>query len=121
VSPCPPTAGFVYKLVEVEGRPVAKRSEDKVTRGGRKTAVRRHRATGTAVVEVLHSQEAPVEHDGDRALQVPFVKGGEPLGRWPTLDESREHLRHVLTTLPWEGLKLSRGEPAIPTTYEEHG
>ena len=41
-----PTAGFVYKLVEVEGRAVAKRSEDKSTRGGRKTAVRRHRSTG---------------------------------------------------------------------------
>ena len=25
----------------------------------------------------------------------------------------------VLTTLPWQGLALSRGEPAIPTTYEE--
>ena len=39
-----PTAGFVYKLVEVEGRSVAKRSEDKSTQGGRKTALRRHRA-----------------------------------------------------------------------------
>ena len=37
----------------------------------------------------------------------------------PTLDESRAHLQSVLTTLPWRGLSLSRGEPAIPTTYEE--
>ncbi|MGH8971239.1 MAG: nicotinate phosphoribosyltransferase, partial [Actinomycetes bacterium] len=36
-----PTAEFVYKLVEVEGRPVAKRSEHKTTVGGRKTALRR--------------------------------------------------------------------------------
>jgi nicotinate phosphoribosyltransferase len=114
-----PTAGFVYKLVEVEGRPVAKRSENKMTHGGRKTVVRRHRATGTAVSEVLHSQGAPTERDGDRALQVPFVKAGEPVGAWPTLGESRTHLRRALTTLPWEGLKLSRGEPAIPTIYEE--
>jgi nicotinate phosphoribosyltransferase len=115
-----PTAGFVYKLVEVDGRPVAKRSEDKMTHGGRKTAVRRHRATGTAVVEVLRSQGAPDEQPGDRLLQVPFVKGGEPVGTWPTLDESRDHLRQVLKTVPWEGLKLSRGEPAVPTVYEEH-
>jgi nicotinate phosphoribosyltransferase len=115
-----PTAGFVYKLVEVDGRPVAKRSEDKMTHGGRKTAVRRHRATGTAVAEVLRSQGAPDEQDGDRLLQVPFVKGGEPVGTWPTLDESRNHFRAVLRTVPWEGLKLSRGEPAIPTVYEEH-
>jgi nicotinate phosphoribosyltransferase len=33
----------------------------------------------------------------------------------PTLDESREHLRAATVTLPWDGLKLSRGEPAIPT------
>jgi nicotinate phosphoribosyltransferase len=33
----------------------------------------------------------------------------------PTLAESREHLRAATVTLPWDGLKLSRGEPAIPT------
>jgi len=113
-----PTAGFVYKLVEVEGRAVAKRSEDKISHGGRKTAVRRHRASGTATEEVVHSQGAPVARDGDRALQVPMVRNGELLAT-RTLDESRAHLQDVLTTLPWRGLSLSRGEPAIPTTYEE--
>src|SRR5699024_10937747 len=38
-----PTAELVYKLVEVEGRPVAKRSSHKESRGGRKSAVRRHK------------------------------------------------------------------------------
>ena len=112
-----PTAEFVYKLVEVDGRPVAKRSEDKSTRGGRKTALRRHRPTGTATEEVVHAQGRPEARDGDRALQVPFVRGGRPVDV-PSLSASRDHLRHVLTTLPWEGLSLSRGEPAIPTTYE---
>jgi nicotinate phosphoribosyltransferase len=114
-----PTAGFVYKLVEVEGRSVAKRSEDKVTHGGRKTAVRRHRSTGTAVQEVLRSQGAPEARDGDRALQVAFLKGGELTADVATLEQSRAHVEYVLTTVPWEGLKLSRGEPAIPTRYEE--
>jgi nicotinate phosphoribosyltransferase len=113
-----PTAGFVYKLVEVEGRAVAKRSEDKATRGGRKTAVRRHRSTGTATEEVVRPQGTPTPRDGDRSLQQPMVRGGTLLDV-PTLDESRDHLRHVLTTLPWQGLALSKGEPAIPTTYEE--
>ena len=54
-----PTAGMVYKLVEVEGRPVAKRSENKATQGGRKIALRRHRATGTATEEVLVSRGRP--------------------------------------------------------------
>jgi nicotinate phosphoribosyltransferase len=113
-----PTAGFVYKLVEVDGRPVAKRSEDKVTHGGRKVAVRRHRASGTATEEIVRSGGDPSSQPGDRALQVAMVRGGERLPG-PTLDESRTHLRSVITTLPWQGLALSRGEPAIPTTYEE--
>ena len=113
-----PTAGFVYKLVAVDGRPVAKRSEDKVTHGGRKVAVRRHRPSGTATEEIVRSGGEPASQPGDRALQVAMVRGGERLPG-PTLDESRAHLRSVITTLPWQGLALSRGEPAIPTTYEE--
>jgi nicotinate phosphoribosyltransferase len=35
-----PTSGFVYKLVEVDGRPVSKRSPGKATVGGRKWAWR---------------------------------------------------------------------------------
>ncbi len=30
--------------------------------------------------------------------------------------ESREHLRQCLISIPWEGLKLSAGDPAIPVT-----
>jgi len=112
-----PTAGFIYKLVEVEGRPVAKRSEDKTSRGGRKSAVRRHRSTGTATEEVVGVGTDPSTREHDRALQVPYLRGGERLDV-PSLSQSRDHLQHVLTTLPWQGLALSRGEPAIPTTYQ---
>ena len=48
-----PTAGMVYKLVEVDGRPVAKRSEHKASHGGRKTALRAHKPTGTAIEEIV--------------------------------------------------------------------
>ena len=113
-----PTAGFVYKLVEVDGRRVAKRSEDKASRGGRKTSVRRHRASGTATEEVVAIQGRPSSADGDRNLQQPMVRSGELLGV-PTLDESRAHLQKVLKTLPWQAFALSKGEPAIPTTFEE--
>lgn len=113
-----PTAGFVYKLVEVEGRAVAKRSEDKVTRGGRKTAVRRHRVSGTATEEVVVAQGQPSALPGDRALQHVLVREGALVGV-RTLEEARAHRAHVLTTLPWQALALSRGEPAIPTTYQE--
>jgi len=110
-----PTAGLVYKLVEVDGRPVVKRSENKSTVGGRKTAVRRHKPTGTATEEIVVSQGVPAHRPNDRLLQRAFVAGGSLLPLVPLAD-SREHLRHCLISIPWEGLKLSAGDPAIPVT-----
>jgi nicotinate phosphoribosyltransferase len=110
-----PTAGLVYKLVEVEGRPVVKRSENKATVGGRKTAIRRHKPTGTATEEVVMSQGVPDHQANDRLLQQSFVAGGEILPPVPLAD-SRAHLRQCLISIPWEGLKLSAGDPAIPVT-----
>ena len=89
-----PTAGMVYKLVEVDGRPVAKRSSSKESRGGAKSAVRRHRPTGTAVEEVVHRRDYAVsvgEHD--RVVPVELVKAGETVSGLPSLDDAREHLR----------------------------
>jgi nicotinate phosphoribosyltransferase len=111
-----PTAGLVYKLVEVDGKAVVKRSENKATVGGRKTAVRRHKPTGTAVEEVVVPQGSPTPAQGDRPLQRAFVRAGVVVDDLPTLAESREHLRQGLISIPWEGLKLSQGEPAIPVT-----
>ncbi|MHA3701330.1 nicotinate phosphoribosyltransferase [Jatrophihabitans sp. YIM 134969] len=131
-----PTAGLVYKLVEVDGRPVAKRSTAKATHGGAKTALRTHRASGTATEEILVSgpgRDAAVEEllasePGTRRLQVPLVRAGErvraepiadaPAGVDPALAAARARLREALGTLPWEGLSLSRGEPAIPVRFE---
>jgi nicotinate phosphoribosyltransferase len=114
-----PTAGMVYKLVEVAGRPVAKRSSHKESRAGRKAALRRHKPTGTALEEVVYvvSADAPVASTDDRELVVPLLRGGQPVTSTATLDESRQRVRDGLVSLPWEGLKLSHGEPAIPTVY----
>ncbi len=109
-----PTAGMVYKLVEVDDRPVVKRSENKATVGGRKTAVRRHKPTGTATEEVVVSQGSPPPQPHDRPLQRPFVRGGEPVAGRPSLVDSREHIQECLISIPWEGLKLSAGDTAIP-------
>ena len=98
---------------------MAKRSQNKASQGGRKYAVRRHRDTGTAYEETVATQFEPDRGPYDRALQRPLLRGGEPAGDLPTLAESREHLRQALITLPWEGLALSQGDPAIPTAYLE--
>jgi nicotinate phosphoribosyltransferase len=117
-----PTAGMVYKLVEVDGRVVAKRSASKESRGGRKSAVRRYKPTGTAVEEVVHQlTRRPPVGPHDRVVPVPLMRAGVPVPDLPTLEQSRELLREALVSVPWEGLKLSRGEPAIPTVFPDGG
>ena len=112
-----PTAGMVYKLVDVDGIPVAKRSTHKESLPGAKRAVRLHRSSGTAVEEVLFpaSGTAPEEPGlQQRELMIPLLRGGEPVPGLPTLEQSREHHAAVMVTLPWEGLALSDGDPAVP-------
>ena len=112
-----PTASMVYKLVEVDGLPVEKRSSHKQSHGGRKEALRLAKDTGTIVEEVVYPYGAsPPGSDGLHAqpLTVPLVRGGEPVGG-DDLDAARQRVAQGLTSLPWDGLKLSRGEPAIPT------
>jgi nicotinate phosphoribosyltransferase len=112
-----PTMGMVYKLVERDGRPVAKKSEGKRSVGGRKNAVRRHDENGIAVAEVVSSRPI-AERDGDRQLVVPLVRGGNRCSE-PTpaeaLLEARAHHERVRTALPPEAWALSRGEPVLET------
>lgn len=113
-----PTAGMVYKLVDVEGRPVAKRSTQKESHGGQKSALRRHKETGTALEEVVYrSGEEPEAQPHDRFLQIPLMRDGKRVDDLPTLEDNRQRLRHALVSLPWEGLKLSHGEPALHTVF----
>jgi nicotinate phosphoribosyltransferase len=112
-----PTAGMVYKLVERDGVPVAKKSEGKHTVGGRKNAVRRHDAGGTALAEVVTS--SPIQpRAGDRNLVVPLVRAGEvcsDASPVEALAAARAHHERVRATLPQEAWALSRGEPALET------
>ncbi len=115
-----PTAGLVYKLVEVDGHPVAKRSRGKAMTGGTKCALRTYRATGVAVEELVYpfgSGGSEVGHLTATTLTTPLIRDGQVVEGLPTLGESRAHLAEQLLTLPWEGLALSRDEPAIHTRF----
>lgn len=97
-----PTCGFVYKLVEVDGRPVEKRSPGKATFGGRKRAFRRHDG-GTDVV-ATGSSPSPA----GRPLQIQVVRGGRATGRFD-LDEARSRQRESVAALgPDRSLLLER-------------
>jgi nicotinate phosphoribosyltransferase len=112
-----PTAGMVYKLVERDGVPVAKRSEGKNSVGGRKSAVRRHDAAGTATAEVVTS-EPVLPRDGDRSLLVELLRGGElcaPATPREALAAARAHHERARDAMPAEAFALSRGDCAIET------
>lgn len=119
-----PTSGFVYKLVARAGSagadgplvPVAKRSTDKISVGGRKWALRRRTPAGIAEAEVIGVEHPPTDDGDDRPLMVELVRGGETVGR-ESLAAARTRHQAALSELPPEAHKLSRGEPAIPTDF----
>jgi nicotinate phosphoribosyltransferase len=131
-----PTAALVYKMVaRADGdgqgplRPVAKRSVGKPSRGGRKWAVRRLDAAGSAVAELVTDAEPAdlPDHGWDqagaaggatgRALLRPLVRDGEIIGREPIAAARARH-QAAVAELPGHARQLSRGYPAIPTVFE---
>lgn len=117
-----PAAGFVYKLVEVDGLPVHKRSAAKTSAGGRKQALRVSRPSGTLVEEVVYPVGRPPADSG-RVLTVPLIRGGDVVAATgaDALAAARDRVASGLRSLPWEGLKLAHGEPAIPTRLTPGG
>jgi len=113
-----PTAGMVYKVVEVDGIPVAKRSTSKQSVGGAKRALRTYRSSGVAVEEIVYPFDAPAPDTGQldtREMTIPLMRDGHIVDELPDLHASREYLDQARKTLPWEGLALSRDEAAVPT------
>jgi nicotinate phosphoribosyltransferase len=112
-----PTVGMVYKLVERDGVPVAKKSEGKRSVGGRKHALRRHAPDGTATAEVVTHE--PIDpQPGDRELVVPLVRGGQPCDEpspVEALARARKLHEQVRAVMPEETWPLSRGDCALDT------
>jgi nicotinate phosphoribosyltransferase len=118
-----PTAGMVYKLVaraddsgELVG--VAKRSKDKASVAGRKYALRRRSSRGVAEAEVVGLGTPPLDDGDDRELLVPLMEGGRVVST-ATLEDARARHHDSRAELPAAALRLQRGEPAIPTLYED--
>ena len=52
-----------------------------------------------------------------REMTVPLIRDGEIVDGQPSIDEIRELHAAARKTLPWEGLALTRDEPAVPTRF----
>ncbi|HSP59470.1 MAG TPA: nicotinate phosphoribosyltransferase [Ornithinimicrobium sp.] len=116
-----PAAGMVYKLVSRESSDgvmegVAKASTDKASVGGRKYALRRRGPDGTAQAEIIGIDERPGDDGDDRTLLTPLVREGEVVAATDA-GTARAHHERARAELPQRALRLSHGEPAIPTTY----
>lgn len=119
-----PAAGMVYKLVahtdgSGEWVSVAKKSAAKVSVGGRKYPVR-ELVGGTAASETIHVGDGSGPSGDGRPLLVRLVADGVPDDRFRGAAGTllaRDHRAAAVTELPLEALRLSRGDPAIPTVY----
>lgn len=123
-----PAAGFVYKLVarrdgdDGEWMPVAKASPGKASAGGAKRAERLLR-DGVAVAERVVVDDDGVnatQHDS-RPLTVALMTSGGADPRWLGPDgvrRAREHCAAAVAELPATALRLSRGEPALPSVTD---
>lgn len=116
-----PTASMVYKLVAIADgpgqpmRPVAKKSRDKVSVGGRKTAFREYDASGLLVAEFVTRDGDPAPDAGARPVQVPLVRAGVVV-HTPTLDEIRAFAAAALATLPTDVRGVAAGPSYLTTT-----
>lgn len=143
-----PSLGVVYKLVEINGRPRIKISEEpaKVTIPGRKTAYRLYGAEGYPLVDVmLGDSEAPPEpgqrilccHPYQRARRTwvtpsqveplhHLLWDGRAVNPLPTLSEARELCRSQIGRLREDHLrqrnptpyKVSLSEPLFDFMHE---
>uniref|UniRef100_A0A146LCM2 Nicotinate phosphoribosyltransferase n=2 Tax=Lygus hesperus TaxID=30085 RepID=A0A146LCM2_LYGHE len=117
-----PALGCVYKLVEINGTPRIKLSQDvvKVTMPGRKNAYRLYGADGHALIDLLQkSEESPPEvgvrvlcrhpfQESKRAYVIPtrveplykeYWSKGAVRVQLPTLDEIRQRVQSSLQTI----------------------
>lgn len=120
-----PAAGFVYKMVAYENEQgdwhaVSKQSAKKTNLGGRKHAVRKHDENKVAYAEHISASAPQEKNSTDRELLIPMIQDGKLReGLTGTAGVESARLHHVVAkqALPSSALRLTKGDPAIPTKF----
>jgi nicotinate phosphoribosyltransferase len=113
-----PTVGFVYKLVEIEAydgtmRPVAKKSKNKTSIGGRKYVTRGYGSRMNLVSETF--TDHPTDHDlgfppGNDTPQHAYVVKGVIGDTANAVAEARVECSYALGSLPADVLNITAGD-----------
>jgi nicotinate phosphoribosyltransferase len=119
-----PAANMVYKLVARRAPggdwvSVAKKSADKATVGGAKTAVRTLE-NGVAVEETIYVGQQPAASPTERPLAVKLMTDGVADARYLGTEGTalaRTTRQGAIDELPDEAFRLSSGDPALATVY----
>jgi nicotinate phosphoribosyltransferase len=120
-----PAAGFVYKMVAYQNDggqwlAVSKQSAKKTNLGGKKHAVRVHDENQMAVAEQISSIAPSQITSSNRELLVPLLLSGqiqEGVTGKAGVEAARLHHNNSKKNLPASALRLTKGEPAIPTKF----
>jgi nicotinate phosphoribosyltransferase len=111
-----PGLDIVYKLVEYDGRPVLKLSQDKRILAGRKQVFRRYRDSGEMSEDIISLREE--QPHGLSPLLVSVMKDGKRTAAGEKLDAIREYAASQLARLP-ASLRALRGTAPYPVRQSE--
>ena len=112
------TSSSSARTPRVRCRASRRRARTRPPSGGRKWAMRRLGESGVAQAEVIGIGESPRDDGNDRPLMVDLVHRGAVVGH-QDIHAARARHQASRAELPRAAAQLSRGEPVIPTTYEE--
>lgn len=109
--------GFVYKLVEINDRPVAKKAKDKVSVGGRKYAYRVYDENNKVVDEVLTTDLNEVPNAASMLQDFDIMNQSAST----TLEQARENHKRFRDELPQGEQKVWNGDfgPYIVAHFRE--
>ncbi len=95
-----PYTDFVYKLVEYDGKPIMKFSEDKVNLPGPKQVSRHIGFDGTMRLDMVHRADEYTSGRGGEPLLLAVMKDGKRTRALPSLDEVRTFHSRRAAMLP---------------------